>query len=1354
MALADLRAFLIEKLQTLDNTMDLSPGSPADVKVIQPVLRRLGTDPFSVDIGRFIQERLNQEFPTMATKEGDAIADLLIKAAIILWNPIVREIGRVRANQSFKDPSTLSAEEAEALGANLFAKRETGKFARGVGRIYFAQPQKCSVSPANFFTSKSNLHFFPTEVQSIRTEEMLLNVEGSLYYFDVNLIAEAAGDGYNIDKEELISIANIASAVRVTNKSRFREGTPDEDAVSFVDRIEQELTERSMVTQRGVIAKVTRDFPEVTRINPIGFNDPEMQRDVLRGGGFGHLLAGGVAGSVIADGESHLLSRRFSVADPDVDFASLIGPSGNDAPSFWLTVVNAFAPGSLPVVRDIQVKAVVNGTTLDLAEQVLSYGATSNVAWMLRKKTLTLSGIPGGVLFPDTLNGTTSTIPDDAVHIGGATDVYLRGDGFDDGVLVLSSIVDDRPILKGTDAHTNGIDTNLFVLGDLLLGPALGANYSTGDETYRALERVKEFGLSLQVFDAPNAGTYRVLDVIQSTGGHPVLQIDGILTLTAVPTRWRITESVTIDLSEPKETKVTGADLRCLQGSNIVDTESGTDFDAYGVAANDILRVMSGNLVVGDYTVQQVLSPAYQKLKLDRNLPATVSNVKYAVFRPNAAGGLELPFIRIDSIDLLDTHSQPVGATIPYAKPVDVRTKGFANTARGIKADMTDVTLGIITQNLGAGANVSGKNLTFSWAGQVPFTCTFSGSNPLSPAAIAAQLNTAASAATAGVVSRFAVVLDSDRVGVLPVGDNVVLTAGTARDDLFAGVYGGTITVDTVISSRDVNSGQMHRLGGWASLRPDIDLNFDVVQVLDGLQIGFYGNLVVQNEAPFQSNKYDPLVTDKDFSPEVRRHAQVGARSLGTARVFFLDPTSFEVNAGTKFTVEADDGSELHFFPDPTNDYQRIPPLPSGTKPTDGSTGGSLATNIFQSLTTDFIQKGITRGDLLSIDYIPLVGTVSLADPVPNLAAKTLALSVDGAPDKLVIFVHDDTAIPSTSVTRQGVVDQINRTIGKTICELDGSNRLQFNPDASVIVRGSSLSSSANLALGFSTVTSVDQNNDSPNKGTYTILQVAPGGDAHLVTITSTFPMGVTGVSNQQFKVRRAGVQRIVSTDMAKQTVSPSLYYFDVQLVSEGTGDQYNLVGDLPMTVEGYRSDGYYLETEDPNLSFSPIERPILRLSPSVLQVGVSDDPANATLLVGQNLQVNYSKSSLVDNVNSFALSDTERVINQSPLVRHLIPHFVRFNLTYAGGSKEEVILPDIEKFIKALFPRDYLDSSDLQKIVLNRGAMSVDNPIDLIAVVHQADRTVLLERSQDKLNTGRLAAFIPDVISLKRRIS
>ena len=129
--------------------------------------------------------------------------------------------------------------------------------------------------------------------------------------FDVNTIAEKAGVQYNIGPDELISVSNLPSATKVTNTRKFRSGVTEEDAQTFISRTKQELTERSLVTLRGVAAKLVTGFPEIDRLNVVGMNDPEMQRDILKGGGLGALRAGGNQGVVVADGDGQSRQRRF-----------------------------------------------------------------------------------------------------------------------------------------------------------------------------------------------------------------------------------------------------------------------------------------------------------------------------------------------------------------------------------------------------------------------------------------------------------------------------------------------------------------------------------------------------------------------------------------------------------------------------------------------------------------------------------------------------------------------------------------------------------------------------------------------------------------------------------------------------------------------------------------------------------------------------------------------------------------------------------------------------------------------------------------------------------------------------------
>lgn len=1336
MSLVDFEVFLRERLSAYDENLDLSSGGPVDTRVIQPILRRLGTDPFSVDMSTFIIERLSQEFPDLATTDGDAVSDLLVKPSLVLWDPLIREVQRVKNMLSFRDPSILTTDEAEALGANLFAERDTGSFAKGTVRIYFAQPQPQTITPGNFVTSRGGLHYFPTTTQSIRSEEMLINKEGDSYYFDVGVVAEAVGTDYNIDAGELVTIANVASAVRVTNKQRFRFGQVEQDAVAFVGDIQQSLTERSLVTLRGIAAQVGNAFSDITRMAVVGFNDPEMQRDIVTGGGLGVIVASGFNALVTADGENKPLSRRFS--DSTADFFSTVGPAG-DVSGFVVTLFDVFGSSTATKIRDLDVVRVINATTLEVSEQVLfpgTYvGELANKVWALRRRSITLSNIPGGILFPDGPNGTVD-IDAGTVHIGGMTDVHVRGSDLDTASLTLDLATDDSPVLQGLALEVvagGGPPTYAVQLDPATL--VLGTDYQTGDATYVALSDAKTFQYTLQILEGAAAGSYRILDVLglDTIGTAPILWLDPEPPNVSGAFRWRLLDELDIDLVEPKETRVAGSDGITVQNLNLFTTTGGIDFDELGVSVGDILRIVNGPNKA-DYVVTTLTAPFFTQLEVDRPFLVSSSGVTYAIFRGNTAGGVDRPLVRITSIDILDTTGQPIGTKIPYARPVDVVSSQFANAGTGLKASATDATLGLVSQ-ASPYAFGGGGDLSVTWDGlSSPVTTALSGS--MSAAAVVAAINVESQAAV-GVDLAVELQYNGDTfVGLIPIGPNTQtsVAVGTAAGVLLA-LFGGSDST-RVFSSNDVRSVTL-TASGW----PVIDAELDVVWVVDGLQPGFYSDPVVETSVTVEYK----VTVAHDFAPELHRSVKVGSRSLGNARIYFLEPTSAEVDQDTLFTYTTVDGIAVNFKPDPTLGHTLIPALPNGEKPADGvsvNIAGPLGE--LTSASTDFISKGVRPGDELVVDYISVLGSVTLADPVPGLALTDIIISLNNQPNKKITFINDVGV--AGAVSRAGVAEQINAAVGLSICAIvevtPSDHRLEFSPTFSLSIRFQN--GTANTILGFSTI--ADVGNLSAHAGTYVVQAVT----VSTLQVLPVFPTGTT--TDQQFQVTRPGSQRITTSTMAAQVAEASLYYWDIELVSEGTGDLWNIAADSQLALSGYRSDGYYLTTDNETSSLSAAESLKLHISRSVLAQGVDDSPENAIQVSGQSLSISYERSQLVDSLQNFITSDVERVVCSNPLSRYLSPHFVRFDASYAGGSKTVDVLPDIKQQIKDVRPDEALSSSALQKTLSDRGATSITNPIELVAVVYNFDRSVTVTRSKDELTTGRLAAFIPDIINLTRR--
>jgi hypothetical protein len=236
---------------------------------------------------------------------------------------------------------------------------------------------------------------------------------------------------------------------------------------------------------------------------------------------------------------------------------------------FTLTVAGA-APYGDPC-GDFQITSVVDSKTLDVEsrEFIPWYSGMSPSFWMVRKNQLTLSGVPGGTALPGP-NGEV-TVDSDEVHIGGMTDIYARGASADQGVLTLSSVTDDEPLLAGVEAMKYpSVGT---VTGVQLNDLVLGTDYFTDDATFEALDTAKDKGLVLQLLDG-DAGSYTILDVLQVNGQAPIILTDPAPAGYPLNQRWRLVDVMDIDLSTPRETKLSGGDLLVVNGHPLAKVPS------------------------------------------------------------------------------------------------------------------------------------------------------------------------------------------------------------------------------------------------------------------------------------------------------------------------------------------------------------------------------------------------------------------------------------------------------------------------------------------------------------------------------------------------------------------------------------------------------------------------------------------------------------------------------------------------------------------------------------------------------------------------------------------------------------
>jgi len=325
MSIVNLRRFLADKLLLLDPSLSDTPGAPMYQKVIEPLMERLSIDPLNVDVETFIINRLKDD-PLTANLDvesaGSFLKDMLVRPLQLLMEPLQREIIHLKRQQSILYSDTLNSSELEALLANILLTRNFGSYAFGSIRVYYQTPRVVNVDASILFTTAQGLAFQPPDSTTFTEGDFVQ--DGQLYYIEIETQSLIPHLGANVKANTIRFVQGLSDVVQIINPAAFSGGMTQEDDASLLARAETSLTERSLNTKRGVEAALFSNYTNLRAVTVIGYKDPEMQRDILKGTVTTTLeLTGEFEGSTLL---AALSVSGFSMlqadADPDANLAS------------------------------------------------------------------------------------------------------------------------------------------------------------------------------------------------------------------------------------------------------------------------------------------------------------------------------------------------------------------------------------------------------------------------------------------------------------------------------------------------------------------------------------------------------------------------------------------------------------------------------------------------------------------------------------------------------------------------------------------------------------------------------------------------------------------------------------------------------------------------------------------------------------------------------------------------------------------------------------------------------------------------------------------------------------------------
>lgn len=907
--LDDLRSFMEQRFADAFPEEDTSAGSVADVKVITPLIDRLSPDPFDSPIEAFLRGRMASEYPDLVLQDGEPIDDFAIKPNRVFLEPLRRQIQAISRNQSIRDPSVLNDREADYIAANFFASRVQGKYSVGVARLYFSSPRYVEVTATNAVFTADGLRFFPVENQAITADDMIFKQSGALFYFDIVVRAENQGGQYNIDRGALVGIEGLPEVIKVENRVEFGEGLDRETTAEFLARTQTGLTEKSLTSARGIRARLTDLFDSIRSISVIGHNDVEMERDILTGS----------PGATYAFGTftASTSSSSISVTPGNVTNGSV---GADDFEGIELQIGDVFRYPNLGAgtITDYTVTELISPVQARVTPAPPTLG--SPTPFMIlgpNRGQLTISDIPGGILEPETPEGTI-TVESNQVHLGGKTDVFVRAGDPQSRLIELSAIRDAQPRHFGIDLESFGVEADEFIqitdkIADAattdtaFVGPGDTSAtvyikvLDTGDDTVPWRPTSEDVGRYLQLLGTDDLGTDFGMYEIQGVGAEQDFGGERAIPLT-ITTLDENTGTDTVGISDRSSAydldfrivELVSVKYRVRDRANPQADFNGNN-NGLGVQVGDSVVIESGS-DAGIFSIRRILTWEGEDdtLILDRELTATKT--------PTGAGdgsGLRYRVADELQLDLISPRvtKMPLGSIFPAD---DLQTVANSSTVM-VSTSSNFLLAGIAvgdTLEINEGPNAGTYEILSPVAGT---------SLEVSPAPPTTAFNQSFSIYTAfeGVQRPLVRVEEVQLLDSSNQETGITVPYGKEVDVRVLGTFSNRA------AGRNVESftGAVDTL---PNLFEDTNVNFDAqgvrvgdrLEIFEGENLGEYeisevypdGGLTV-NQVRVHSTSTEPGA--KDFiATETELHYQIGEPSTGLARVYFLDPTSVDILTG------------------------------------------------------------------------------------------------------------------------------------------------------------------------------------------------------------------------------------------------------------------------------------------------------------------------------------------------------------------------------------------------------------------------------------------------------------------------
>ncbi len=235
-------------------------------------------------------QNINDLHPDVDTRKGTAFRKLVISPTATLYALIKEEISKL---QSAYDIDLLDLEDdsvLEAVLSNWFLTRDDGTKARGIIRIVLAEEETLIIEDGTTVSTENDIQFIivgdhtyspnPEEDE----EKIFFDAEESVFFVLAPVEAVAVGADGNISPNTILAGVDnslLTGILFIESYGQFSGGTDPETIEEFRSRVNESIVVRNLTSKKSIKATLKDQFPDIRKVVPIGYNDLEMQRDVV-----------------------------------------------------------------------------------------------------------------------------------------------------------------------------------------------------------------------------------------------------------------------------------------------------------------------------------------------------------------------------------------------------------------------------------------------------------------------------------------------------------------------------------------------------------------------------------------------------------------------------------------------------------------------------------------------------------------------------------------------------------------------------------------------------------------------------------------------------------------------------------------------------------------------------------------------------------------------------------------------------------------------------------------------------------------------------------------------------------------